>query len=62
MRIERSLSEKAQRALGQRLYRPSPFNVLKVIALRVEERVWPNILIYLKGFHSSATVKCLTMR
>lgn len=42
MRIERSLSEKAQRALRQRL-QAKPF--LKVIALRVEGRVWPTILI-----------------
>lgn len=62
VRIGRSLSEKAQRALRQRLYRPSPLNVFKVIALRVEGRVWPNVLMYHKGFHSSATVKCLTVR
>lgn len=61
MRIERSLSEKAQRALRQRLYiEAKPF--LKVIALSVEGRVWPTIQIYLTGFHSTATVKCLTVR
>lgn len=62
MRIDRSLSEKAQRALRQRLYRPSPLNVFKVIAMRVEGGLWPDILIYPKGFHFSATVKCLTVR